>query len=85
MLSGMDPMDEPVTITLTRAEALIAFELFAGVGEQNEIKIRDRADRGSIWSIVAVLEKALSEPFQEDYAARVERARLHVTTQYFQQ
>ncbi len=76
-------MDELVTITLNRAEAIVLFEEVTDLGDQHEITICDRAARGAFWALGAMLEKALADPFQDDYAARVDRARTWVTNQYF--
>jgi hypothetical protein len=79
----MDPMDESVTITLNRAEAIVLFEMVSGQGRQQEIKIRDKAERGTLWSIECALERELTEPLQDDYLLKLEDARRRVTARHF--
>jgi len=69
-----------VPLALTHDEAVVLFEFLARtLDDENGNRLRDaiRHD-GELWALTRLqgyLERALSEPFLEDYKARVEAAR----------
>ena len=68
-------MSEKVSITLSRAEALVLFEFLSRFGEQQQLDIRDQAEQRVLWDILADLESALPEPLAHDYDQQLKRAR----------
>lgn len=68
-------MDEKVTITLTRNEAIVLFEFLSRFTEQQQLDIRDQAEQRVLWDILAGLESALPEPLAHDYDQHLQRAR----------
>lgn len=76
------PSDE-VTVSLHRAEALVAFDFIARLVEEQEGEaLRETfehpAELASLWALIAALEQVLSEPFAEDYRAAIDTARAEV-------
>jgi hypothetical protein len=65
--------DSQVTITLSKAEALVIFDLLAEFREEPSIAVRHEADRKAIWT--AILEKRLAEPFLSNYDRILAKAR----------
>jgi hypothetical protein len=76
-------VDQPVTITIKKAEALVLFDLLAGIRDGSSIPIRDEAERATLWAVEACLEKALAEPFMEDYGRILAEARKKVAAEAF--
>ena len=74
-------MDDSVTITLTKAEALVLFELLADFHDQPQLSIRDHAERVVLWRLGASLEKQLTEIFRPDYKSILEESRRLVVDQ----
>jgi hypothetical protein len=72
--------NESVTLTLTKAEALILFDLLADFHEDPSLKVRDRADRVALWNLASLLEKSLVEVFSPNYLELVAQARLELTS-----
>ncbi len=77
-------MDDSLTITLSRAEALVLFDLLFGFRDEAQLPIRNDAERVALWMIEACLEKALAEPFaaEEEYARALDEARRNVITKW---
>lgn len=72
-----------MTIDLDDDAALVLFELLNGYAEHDDgrtVAVRHAAERNSLWSLVAALERSLGAQFEPDYAAQVERARERVET-----
>ncbi|HEV2217000.1 MAG TPA: hypothetical protein VGV88_05435, partial [Candidatus Dormibacteraeota bacterium] len=70
-----------VTISLTKAEALVLFE-WLHLNEAREdsfttdhYDIHDPSDRAALWSLSGALERTLVEPFLSNYNGLVEAAR----------
>lgn len=72
--------DDTITIALTKAEALVLFELLHRVDKQQEgtIVIEHQAEQRVLWDIEAMLESVLVEPFDANYRDHLARARLEV-------
>ena len=66
--------DERVTLTVSRAEALVLFELLTRE-EEPPIRCEDEAEEMVLWRIQGQLEKLLTEPFSPVYAELLAAAR----------
>jgi hypothetical protein len=75
-------VDESVTITIGKAEALVLFDLLAGFRDGLHLPIRNDAERVTLWMIEACLEKALVEPFSAEYERILEEAREKVVARW---
>ncbi|HEV7843130.1 MAG TPA: hypothetical protein VGO69_05500, partial [Pyrinomonadaceae bacterium] len=58
--------EEAITIKLTRAEAIVLFELLSRFSEEERLQIKDSSEEKVLWNIQCLLEKTLSEPLQAD-------------------
>jgi len=67
-------MDE-VTINLTKDEALVLFEFLSRFSDEDRLSIKDQAEQRALWNLTCVFEKALSEPFSNDWPQIIEGAR----------
>ena len=72
-------MDE---IIIGKDEALVLFELLHGFRDQAALPIRDNAERAALWTIQATLEKALAEPFLQEYSRILDEAKQRLTFRY---
>ena len=71
--------DNQINIGLTKDEAIVLFEYLGRFNEkEDESLFEDQAEQRVLWDIECILEKELSEPFQENYADVVELARKNV-------
>ena len=68
-------MDDSVTFTIAKAEALVLFDLLADFRDQANLPIRDTAQRAALWFLESRLEKTLVEPFALDYDQALPNAR----------
>jgi hypothetical protein len=68
-------MDETVTLTISKDEALILFVLLVDFFDEPAIIIKDNADRMALSRLGGTLEKTLVEPFMENYTAIASDAR----------
>jgi hypothetical protein len=70
-----------VTVSLTKAEALVLFEWLHRNEDREDSYTTDRyeifdpSDRAALWSLSGALERTLVEPFISNYAELVEAAR----------
>jgi hypothetical protein len=76
-------VDEPVTITLNKAQALVLFELLADFRDGSVLPIRNEAERAALWAVENCLEKTLAEPFRSDYGRILDEARKKVVAEAF--
>jgi len=73
--------ERDVTVSLTKAEALVLFEWLhqnkgpADSSTTDRYDIFDPSDRVALWSLSAALESTLVEPFTSDYDEVIEAAR----------
>lgn len=65
-------------LELTQDEALVFFEWLARLDEQDAFPCEDPAEQQVLWRLHGQLEKALTEPFQQNYRDLVELARSRV-------
>jgi hypothetical protein len=74
----MNDKDERISIELTQDEALVLFELLSRFSGDKPLMIEDQAEQRVLWDMTASLEKELVQPFQDNYAASLEKARAAV-------
>ncbi|MFE3869602.1 hypothetical protein ACFX5F_00005 [Flavobacterium sp. ZS1P70] len=72
-------MKEELSIKLTKNEALILFDFLSrfNQSENNEI-FEDKAEQKIFWTIGALLEKQLTEPFLPNYKDIISEARKEI-------
>ncbi len=75
-------MDDSVTLTIGKAEALVLFDLLADFRDQTHLPIRDHAQRATLWFLECCLEKELAEPFSPAYDLVLEEARQAVIAKW---
>ena len=68
-------VSEPVAIHLTKAEALILFDMLVDFRDESSVQVKDQADRVALWNLCCLLEKSLVEVFAPDYKELLVRAR----------
>jgi len=66
---------DDVSLILKKEEALVIFEMLAGVKQESAVPIRDIAERQAIWNLVCLLESVLVEPFMPNYGEIIEEAK----------
>jgi len=64
-----------VAITLTKAEALVLFDLLSRFSETGKMDFEHKAENQVLWNMCCVLESALAEPFSENYEELLQTAR----------
>lgn len=64
-----------IEVVLTKAEALVLFELLARYKDSRELDIIDSSEETVLWKILGVLESKLAEPFAQNYLEILETAR----------
>lgn len=69
------------TIELSNAQALVLFELLSRFSDNAELEIKDPSEERVLWNMCCQLEKALTEPFHNDYAELLSMARTKVLTE----
>lgn len=70
--------DARLGIALSKAEALVLFELLSRFEQEEKLTIADAAEERVLWNICGILESALVEPFEPNYRELLERARATV-------
>ena len=68
-------MKRQVTIELTGDQALVLFDWIRRFNEQEREDFEDQAEERVLWDIETMLEKALVEPFAQDYDQLLTAAR----------
>jgi hypothetical protein len=68
-------MPNAVTVTLTREEAIVLFELLSRHSDTDKLTIEDRAEDIVLWRMCGMLERTLVEPFDREYKSILSRAR----------
>ena len=67
--------DEKIRVELSKDEALVLFEFLSRFGAGGDLRIEDQSEERVLWDVLAVLEKALVEPFMPDYQSLLLEAR----------
>ena len=75
-------MDDSLSITIGKAEAVVLFDLLADFRDQPHLSIRNGAERVVLWMLEACLEKELAEPFRTDYASILDESRRAVLARW---
>ena len=75
-------VNDSVTITIDKAEALVLFDLLAGFRDAPSLPIRNDAERATLWVVAACLEKVLAEPFMADYGRILVEAQTQVVAKW---
>jgi hypothetical protein len=78
---GPDMAEEKVVIELSKAEALVLFDLLARFDNDEKITIEHQSEERVLWDIQCSLEKILVEPFMPNYTELPTRARNQVADQ----
>jgi hypothetical protein len=74
----MGDRTQNIKFTLSQDEALVLFEFLSRFSDDNALRIEDPAEARVLWDLCCLLEEQLAEPFREDYAELLERARAAV-------
>ncbi len=74
---------DTVTLTLDRSVALVLFDFLSRTADEDEGErladaLESKAELPALWSLLEELEEVLTEPFADDYRARVDAARAAV-------
>jgi hypothetical protein len=69
------PLSEQQSLALSRAEALVLFELLSRYSDKDVLSIDHPAEQRVLWNLCARLEKMLTEPFASNFGEILERAR----------
>ena len=78
MKSGDRKSESGVSLSFSRAEALVLFEFLSRSSEQKSLEIRDQAEQRVLWDVQAELEGLLAEPLSKDYDVHFKKAREEV-------
>ena len=70
--------DDKFSISLSRSEALVLFDLLSRYSETDRIEIEDQAEQRVLWDVYCLLESGLSEPLHPEYKALLKEAREQV-------
>ena len=70
-------LDDKMTIEMTRADAVVLFELLSRETDRavEKIDLNDSSELHALWRLEGRLEKALPEIFSPDYADILDAAR----------
>lgn len=68
-----------VSITLTKDEALVLFELMDDFLDEPSLAVRDQAERRALWNLAGRLRKSVPEVFSPNYKELVEIARKNLS------
>ena len=71
----MGDQTKNLALTLSGDEALVLFEFLSRFSDESALRIEDPAEARVLWNLCCLLETQLVEPFREDYAELLERAR----------
>jgi hypothetical protein len=76
---------DDITVTLDRSVALVLFDFLSRTtdeedGEPLNEALQHKAELPALWAMLAALERALAEPFAENYGALLKAARADVIT-----
>jgi hypothetical protein len=77
-LVNLGTVDQPVTLTFARSEALVLFDLLADFRDGAYLAIRHPSQRVCLWAMQSNLEKQLHEPLLSEYERVLDEARNEV-------
>jgi hypothetical protein len=72
------PAAEPISISLSNAEALVLFDFLSRFASQDKFDIQDQSEQRVLWDMLATLEKVLVEPLSATYEVSLSAARAAV-------
>jgi len=72
------PNPAEVTISLTSDEALVLFDFLQRYSDTDKLSLEDQSEQRALWNLACIIEQALAEPFQQDFAARLQAARIRL-------
>jgi hypothetical protein len=75
-------MNEVMTLTIGKDEALVLFDFLWEFRDQATLPIPDNSQRAAFWSLQSTLEKHLLEPFLPENAQLLEEAKKRLTLFY---
>lgn len=75
-------MNDGITIHLSHEEALVLFEFFARFDQEDLFCLRNNAEFVAFMKISGQLEKALVEPFQDNYCELLANAQAQLAEGY---
>ena len=64
-----------VSLSLSNDEALVLFEWLSREDQKGAIPTQDESEQRVLWELEGQLERALVEPLEGDYSAKVAAAR----------
>jgi hypothetical protein len=70
--------EKTVTLTLTRAQALVLFEWLSRNDSAESFSFEDSAEQQVVWTVEGQLESTLVEPLAKNYKGLLEEAREEV-------
>lgn len=71
-------LSEDVTLHLSKAEALVLFDGLASLPDESTVLPLGAVERIALQNLLCSLEKALVEPFLNDYVEIIQKARKHL-------
>ena len=75
-------MDDSLSITFSKAEAIVLYDLLFDFKNQPQLVVRNGGERVVLWMLKASLEKDLVEPFLADYTNVLEESRQTVLARW---
>jgi hypothetical protein len=81
--------EDTVTLTLDRSVALVMFDFLARNADEDEGErladaLDSEAELPAMLSLLTELDEVLTEPLEDDYRSKVDRARARVIARYGQ-
>ena len=64
-----------VRIELSLPEALVLFEVLSRFSAEDRLAVEDQTESRVLWNVQALLERRLTEPFSDNYAELLVRAK----------
>ena len=74
-MSHGDERNGEVRIELPRSEELVLFEVLSRFSAEDRLTVEDQAEARVLWNVQALLERKLTEPFSDNYAELLVRAK----------
>ena len=72
----MESESDPITLTLTNAEAVVFYEFLERFSQDQGLSIQDQAEERVLWDLCCILEKELfSQLISHQYLEVLEQAR----------
>jgi hypothetical protein len=75
-------MSTDLSLTISRDEALVLFELLSRVADTNGLELHHNSEFLALSKLSSQLEKSLAEPFMPNYTEVLDQARSRVASGY---